>query len=170
LLDGEEADLIFTDPPYNVPIDGHVCGLGLIRHREFAMGVGEMSPDAFSCFLRQTLGHAAAHSRDGAIAFVCMDWRHLGELLAARQAIFSELKNICVWNKSNREVDAGVDCVGLEAHGNGEEDGHEHSESVINTLFEVVRTNRHFCEFSPPIPSASPDVSCSTREKSQPRK
>ncbi|MDQ6869423.1 MAG: site-specific DNA-methyltransferase [Pseudomonadota bacterium] len=101
LLDDEEADLIFTDPPYNVPIDGHVCGLGRIRHRKFAMGVGEMSPDAFTCFLRQTLGHAAAHSRDGAIAFVCMDWRHLGELLAAGQAIFSELKNICVWNKSN---------------------------------------------------------------------
>jgi DNA modification methylase len=101
LLDGQEADLIFTDPPYNVPIDGHVCGLGRIRHREFAMGVGEMSPDAFTDFLRQTLGHAAAHARDGAIAFVCMDWRHLSELLAAGQAVFSELKNICVWNKSN---------------------------------------------------------------------
>jgi hypothetical protein len=72
LLDNEEADLIFTDP-----IDGHVCGLGRIRHREFAMGVGEMSPDAFTGFLRQTLGHAAAHSRSGTIAFVCMDWRHL---------------------------------------------------------------------------------------------
>jgi hypothetical protein len=47
------------------------------------------------------LGLAAAHSRDGAIAFVCMDWRHVGELLAAEQAIFSELKNIYVWNKSN---------------------------------------------------------------------
>jgi DNA modification methylase len=101
LLNDEEADVIFTDPPYNVPIDGHVCGLGRIRHREFAMGVGEMSSEAFTGFLRQTLGHAAAHSRDGAIAFVCMDWRHLGELVAAGQAIFSELKNICVWNKSN---------------------------------------------------------------------
>src|ERR1700720_4051753 len=101
LLGEEDADLIFTDPPYNVPIDGHVCGLGRIRHREFAMGVGEMSPDAFTYFLRQTLGHAAAHSRDGAVAFVWMGWRPLGELLAGGQAIFSELKNICVWNKSN---------------------------------------------------------------------
>jgi DNA modification methylase len=101
LLEGEKADLIFTDPPYNVPIDGHVCGLGRIRHREFAMGVGEMSPGAFTGFLQQTLGHAAAQSRDGAIAFVCMDWRHLGELLAAGQPIFSELKNLCVWNKSS---------------------------------------------------------------------
>ncbi len=101
LLDDEQADLVFTDPPYNVPIDGHVCGLGRVRHREFAMGVGEMSTDAFTGFLRQTLGHAAAHARDGAIAFVCMDWRHVGELLAAGQAVFSEFKNMCVWNKTN---------------------------------------------------------------------
>lgn len=101
VLQDERADLIFTDPPYNVPIDGHVCGLGRIRHREFAMGAGEMSPAAFTEFLRVTLGHAAQSSRDGAIAFVCMDWRHLGELLAAGRAVFSELKNLCVWNKSN---------------------------------------------------------------------
>jgi DNA modification methylase len=101
LLQEERADLIFTDPPYNVPIDGHACGLGRIRHREFAMGVGEMSKEAFTAFLRETLGHAAACSRDGAIAFVCMDWRHMGELLAAGQAVFSELKNLCVWNKTN---------------------------------------------------------------------
>ena len=101
LLDGKAADLVFTDPPYNVPIDGHVCGLGRIRHREFAMGVGEMSREAFTAFLRKTLGHAANSCRDGAIAFVCMDWRHLGELLAAGEDVFSELKNVCVWNKNN---------------------------------------------------------------------
>jgi DNA modification methylase len=101
LLGDERADLIFTDPPYNVPIDGHVCGLGRVRHREFAMGVGEMSKETFTAFLRETLGHAAACCRDGAIAFVCMDWRHMGELLAAGQAVFCELKNLCVWNKTN---------------------------------------------------------------------
>ena len=101
LLVGERADLVFTDPPYNVPIDGHVCGLGRVRHREFAMGAGEMSSEVFTAFLRATLGHAAASCRDGAIAFVCMDWRHMGELLAAGQAVFSELKNLCVWNKTN---------------------------------------------------------------------
>jgi DNA modification methylase len=101
LREGERIDLVFTDPPYNVPIDGHVCGLGRIRHREFAMGAGEMSNDAFTAFLHVTLGHAAASCRDGAIAFVCMDWRHMGELLAAGQAVFSELKNLCVWNKTN---------------------------------------------------------------------
>jgi DNA modification methylase len=101
LRGGEGADLIFTDPPYNVPIDGHVCGLGRIRHREFAMGAGEMSSGAFTAFLQTTLGHAAGSCRDGAIAFVCMDWRHMGELLAAGRTVFSELKNLCVWNKSN---------------------------------------------------------------------
>jgi DNA modification methylase len=101
LMGDERADLLFTDPPYNVPIDGHVTGLGRIRHREFAMGVGEMSAEAFTSFLQETLGRAAAVARSGAIAFVCMDWRHMRELLEAGQAVFSELKNLCVWNKTN---------------------------------------------------------------------
>jgi ParB-like nuclease domain len=83
LLGNERADLIFSDPPYNVPIDGHVCGSGRIRHREFAMGAGEMSSAEFTVFLEQTLGPATERCRDGAIAFVCMDWRHAAELLAA---------------------------------------------------------------------------------------
>src|SRR5215472_8948153 len=101
LMGDERADPIFTDPPYNLPIDGHVRGLGRIRHRELAMGIGEMSADAFTGFLQQTLGHAAALTRNGAIAFVGMDWRHMGELLKAGQAVFSELKDLCVWNKIN---------------------------------------------------------------------
>jgi len=101
LLGGKPASLIFTDPPYNVPIDGHVCGLGRVRHREFAMGIGEMSEAAFTAFLELTLGNAARHARDGAIAYVCMDWRHMAELLAAGRSAFTELKNVCVWNKTN---------------------------------------------------------------------
>jgi len=101
LLANESVNLIFTDPPYNVPIDGHVCGFGRIRHREFAMGVGEMDKASFTRFLVDTLTPAAARCQDGAIAFVCMDWRHLAELLAAGEQVFAELKNLCVWNKSN---------------------------------------------------------------------
>lgn len=101
LLKGNVADIVFTDPPYNVPIDGHVCGLGRVRHREFAMAAGEMSTAEFQEFLRCTLANVAAHTRDGAIAYVCMDWRHVSELLLAGQEVFTELKNICVWNKSN---------------------------------------------------------------------
>lgn len=101
LLGDERVDLVFTAPPYNVPIDGHVCGSGRIRHREFAMGVGEMSQDAFTAFLTDALKPMAASCRDGAIAFVCMDWRHMTELLNAGGQVFSELKNLCVWNKTN---------------------------------------------------------------------
>ena len=101
LLGSEQADLVFTDPPYNVAIDGNVCGLGAVKHREFAFASGEMSETQFTEFLTVTLGNAAAMMRDGAIAFMCMDWRHMGELLAAGKASFTELKNLVVWNKTN---------------------------------------------------------------------
>ena len=101
LLDGERAQMVFTDPPYNVPIDGHVCGLGAVRHAEFAMAAGEMSEAEFTAFLQTVLGHLATHSTEGAIHFVCMDWRHLYELLTAGRGVYSELKNLCVWNKTN---------------------------------------------------------------------
>lgn len=101
VMAGEPADLVFTDPPYNVPVDGHVSGLGRIRHRDFAFASGEMSVETFTGFLRDALGNASRVARDGAIAFVCMDWRHMGELLAAGQSVFSELKNLCIWNKTN---------------------------------------------------------------------
>jgi DNA modification methylase len=101
LMQGRKADMVFTDPPYNVPIAGHVSGLGRTRHREFAQASGEMSPAEFTGFLSQTLAVAANACRDGAIAFVCMDWRHLGEVIAAGQGVFSELKNLCVWAKTN---------------------------------------------------------------------
>jgi DNA modification methylase len=106
LMGGEVADMLFTDPPYNVPIDGHVSGLGRTRHREFAEACGEMSQEEFTSFLRETLRVAAASCRDGAIAYVCMDWRHLQELLAAGHDVFSELKNLCVWNKTNAGMGA----------------------------------------------------------------
>ena len=98
LLGDERADLVFTDPPYNVKINGNVCGLGSVKHREFAFASGEMSEDQFVQFLTATLGNAASVMRDGAIAFVCMDWRHMGELLAVGRTCFTELKNLVVWN------------------------------------------------------------------------
>lgn len=101
LMAGGQADVVFTDPPYNVAIDGNVCGLGSVKHREFAFASGEMSQDQFTAFLTQTLGNMSRVMRDGSIAFVCMDWRHMGELLAAGGACFTELKNLVVWNKTN---------------------------------------------------------------------
>jgi len=101
LLGVETIDLVFTDPPYNVAIDGNVCGLGSVKHREFAFASGEMSETEFTAFLTSTLGQMANRMRDGAIAIVCMDWRHMGELLAAGRSVFTELKNLVVWNKTN---------------------------------------------------------------------
>lgn len=98
---GPPVAMLFTDPPYNVQIDGNVCGSGSIRHREFAFASGEMSEQEFTDFLSETLVNAASVLRDGAIAYVCMDWRHMGEMLAAGKAAFTELKNVVVWNKTN---------------------------------------------------------------------
>jgi DNA modification methylase len=101
LLEGEKGEFVFTDPPYNVPIDGHVCGKGAIRHREFAMASGEMSDSEFAAFLTETFRCLAAHTADGSIHAVCMDWRHLNEMMAAGNVVYTELKNLCVWNKTN---------------------------------------------------------------------
>jgi hypothetical protein len=65
LMAGDRARMVFTDPPYNVPINGHVCGLGSVKHREFAMAAGEMSPEEFTTFLRTVMQHLTAHSVDG---------------------------------------------------------------------------------------------------------
>lgn len=101
LRDGTQAQMVFSDPPYNVRISGNVCGLGAVKHDEFAMASGEMSPDEFTAFLSSVLGHMAAYSQDGAIHFICMDWRHIGELTAAGHDVYAELKNLCVWAKTN---------------------------------------------------------------------
>jgi DNA modification methylase len=93
--------MVFSDPPYNVPIDGHVGGLGAIRHREFAMASGEMDEAEFTRFLTRALELLAASSLDGSLHFICMDWRHMGELLAAGKRSYAELKNLCVWTKDN---------------------------------------------------------------------
>lgn len=101
LLDGAQAQMIFTDPPYNVPIDRHVCGLGSVKHREFPMASGKMSSAAFGRFLSVTFRNLACNAVDGAIHFVCMDWRHMGEIIEAGRSAYDELKNLCVWAKTN---------------------------------------------------------------------
>lgn len=101
LLEGAGARMVFTDPPYNVPITGHVSGLGRAAHREFAMASGELSAEDFTAFLKTVFDHLAAASVDGALHYICMDWRHLSEVLAAGGAAFTELKNLCVWAKTN---------------------------------------------------------------------
>ena len=100
LLAGAKAQMVFTDPPYNVPIAGHVSGLGKKTHKEFAMASGEMSQTEFEAFLNTVFSQLVRVSDDGAIHYVCMDWRHMREVLAAGDRVYTELKNLCVWAKS----------------------------------------------------------------------
>jgi DNA modification methylase len=101
LMKEKPAALVFTDPPYNLRIDGPVSGKGRTRHREFAQGSGEMSREAFRSFLVATCSLLAKYSADGSIHYVCMDWRHCADLIAAGEQVYTELKNINVWVKGN---------------------------------------------------------------------
>ncbi len=100
LMSGKRAAMAFLDPPYNVRIKS-VVGRGRIKHAEFAMASGEMSPSEFTAFLEETLGNAARVSREGAVHFVCMDWRHIRELIEAGREIYGEMLNLAVWEKTN---------------------------------------------------------------------
>ena len=101
LLESARAEFVFTDPPYNVKTDGHICGLGSIHHKDFMMAAGEMDEAQFTSFLESAFRLMALHTVDGSIHQTCMDWRHMPEILAAGRKIYSELKNLCVWNKTN---------------------------------------------------------------------
>jgi NAD+-dependent secondary alcohol dehydrogenase Adh1 len=101
LMAKERASSVFTDPPYNVKIDGNVCGSGAVRHREFAMASGEMTKEEFVRFLAGALDLVRAYASPGAIIYACMDWRHMAEMLAAGDSANFELLNLCVWVKTN---------------------------------------------------------------------
>jgi DNA modification methylase len=101
LMDGNQARMVFTDPPYNVPIAGHVSGLGKVKHREFAQASGEMSKDQFVAFLKTSFQNLCSYSVDGSIHFICMDWRHMAEMHEASDGVYAELKNLIVWAKDN---------------------------------------------------------------------
>ena len=93
--------MVFTDPPYNVRIHGHVGGAGKIKHAEFVMASGEMSEGEFTTFLTTVLSNLASQSADGALIYSCMDWRHGYELETASRRTGLKLLNLCVWNKDN---------------------------------------------------------------------
>ena len=101
LMAGSMAQMVITDPPYNVPIAGHVSGLGKTRHREFAAASGEMSPAEFTAFLETSFRNLAGSSTDGSIHMIFMDWRHMAEVQQAGSRVYAELKNLIVWVKDN---------------------------------------------------------------------
>ncbi|MFC4595536.1 site-specific DNA-methyltransferase [Sphingobium tyrosinilyticum] len=99
LLGAESAAMIFSDPPYNVQIDGNVAGRG--RHREFAMGSGEQSPAEMTAFLRAVFRNCVRFSAPASIHFHCMDWRHMREIQDAAEGVYAELKQLITWVKNN---------------------------------------------------------------------
>lgn len=131
LLEGELVDAVFCDPPYNVRVRS-IGGRGRIQHQEFAFASGEMSSDQFRKFLTRTLGNGIRVSKPGAVHFVCMDWRHVDDLIAVGRKIFGAMLNLAVWNKSNAGQGSfyrsqheliGIFRVGDESHKNNIELG-----------------------------------------------
>jgi DNA modification methylase len=99
-MGGARAAMAITDPPYNLKV-ANIVGRGRTKHAEFAMASGEMSKEAFTAFLTDALRGVAGVMADGALAYVFMDWRHIGDLVVAGEVAFDEMVNLCVWAKSN---------------------------------------------------------------------
>ena len=138
-MGGAVAAMAFLDPPYNVRVSG-IVGRGRVKHDEFAMASGELSRADFVSFLQTSLAAAAGASTNGAVHFVCMDWRHVGELLEAGDKVYDETLNLAVWVKSNAGQGSfyrsqhelvGVFRVGDQAHLNNVELG-RHGRSRSN--------------------------------------
>jgi DNA modification methylase len=101
LMQCEPAAMVFTDPPFNVAVRGHVQGRGRHKHAEFAFASGEMTEGEFRAFLKLCLGAAAEVSRDGAVTYVCIDWRHVETLISVGRDVYGPMLNLVVWNKTN---------------------------------------------------------------------
>jgi DNA modification methylase len=101
LLSGEQVDYVITDPPWNVPIDGHVGNSGKVQHSEFVEASGEMTHQEFADFLTSVLSQMEAAARDGALLYCFIDWRSVELVLQLGRKLGLGLINICVWNKSN---------------------------------------------------------------------
>ena len=100
LFAGLVADMVLTDPPYNVKIQGHVGGRGKTKHDEFAFASGELSDQEFKGFLGDSMSVMLERSEDGALLYLFMDWRHIETLLSAGRDLGLAFKNLCVWNKT----------------------------------------------------------------------
>ena len=98
LMNGVEARTVFTDPPYNVPVAGHITSGG--QHGEFVMASGEMSDTEFTTFLTRVIDRILETLAPGGLAYFCMDWRGAKPTLDAAATAGAELINLCVWDKT----------------------------------------------------------------------
>jgi DNA modification methylase len=100
LMGSERAAMGFLDVPFNVHVRG-IVGRGKIKHDEFAMASGEMSREAFVEFLKVSLRAAASVTHDGGLNYVCIDWRHIRDVLEAGESVYGDTLNVVVWSKTN---------------------------------------------------------------------
>lgn len=101
LFENIKANMVFTDPPFNVKIQGHVCGAGQTKHKEFAFASGEMNVVEFISFLKTSMANIAKYSVENSVHYICMDWRHIYELISAARDIYPKMLNMVVWCKKN---------------------------------------------------------------------
>lgn len=101
LLADERADLSFTDIPFNVPVNGHVSGLGKTRHAEFAMASGEMSDEDFAAFTETVLTHQRDYSKPGSVSMQFIDWRSVEMMIGVGKRVYGTMLNLCIWVKTN---------------------------------------------------------------------
>lgn len=106
LLVGEFADMIFGDPPYGVRVNGHISGLGKVQHREFRMMSGEQSSQELMAFFRRVFRNCVQFSRAASIHYHCIDWRHLREMQDAADGVYTEFKQLVVWDKGSGSMGA----------------------------------------------------------------
>ena len=93
------AQMVFTNPEYNNPIDGYVTGPRKIHQRESMPASGQMSPSEFTTFLMTIFAQMVRNTLDGTMHFICIDWRRLDEVISAARSIYSEFNDVCVWVK-----------------------------------------------------------------------
>ena len=100
LMQGKKANMVFTDPPYDLEVK-HICGQGKIKHKEFAFASGEMNEAEFIEFLKTSMQNLAKNSVDGSVHYICMDWRHILEIITASKFVYEKMLNLAVWCKQN---------------------------------------------------------------------
>lgn len=100
LMQGASASAVFCDPPYNRRASD-IGGRGRVRHADFAFASGEMAPPQYRKFLVESLENGVRASTEGAVHFVCIDWRQIDVLIDVGRELYGEMLNLVVWNKSN---------------------------------------------------------------------
>lgn len=164
LMDGRVADMVFTDPPYNLESD-RLVRADILRHEDFLMAAGEMSEQKYTDFLDKIFEHLVSFSKDGSIHYVCMDWRHIYEVMTASRKHYNEFKQLCVWNKNNMGLGSFYrnkhELIFVFKNGNAEHTTHigaEDSARVRTNVWEYASMNSYGADDRTELSALHPTV------------